>query len=96
VEFIAFTKHLDQFHREFDIDTSPHGRAEKLFEEVKEFDEARDSKSKEDADDEAIDVMICAIANVIARGISSPLDACYFKLERTAVKYRLRALEIHV
>ena len=80
--------HIDQFHKEFDIDTSPAARADKLFDEVNEFATALVHETPEQADDEAIDVLVCAISNVVSRGIKNPLDACYFKLERTARKYR--------
>lgn len=92
MEMDAFLIHMDSFHKEFDIDTTPQGRSDKLVEEVCEFLEATAISTKEHADDEAIDVLVCAIANVKARGIVNPLDACYFKLQRTAEKYRRRGL----
>lgn len=83
-----FLLHLDSFNNEFDIDTSPEGRAEKLLEEVEEFVEALESSTKDHADEEAIDVLICAISNVHSRGINNPLFAAYLKLQKTADKYR--------
>lgn len=86
----AFLIHLDNFHKEFDIDVTPKGRSNKLVEEVCEFLEACDISTKEHADDEAIDVLVCAIANVKARGINNMLYQAYMKLEKTAEKYRQR------
>jgi hypothetical protein len=86
-----FLLHLDLFHKEFNLDTSPEGRAAKLFEEVDEFTEAL-GLTDEHADDEAIDVLVCAIANVKSRGVPNMLDACYMKLQRTAAKYRGMAI----
>lgn len=83
-----FTLHLEAFHKEFNIDVTPAGRRVKLVEEMCEFLEAYDFSTKEHTDDEAIDVLVCALANVIARGIHNPLFACYLKLQRTAAKYR--------
>jgi NTP pyrophosphatase (non-canonical NTP hydrolase) len=88
MDLIELTRHIDEFHTEFSIDTSPSARANKLFEEVNEFADALVYESKEAADDEAIDVLVCAISNAVSRGIINPLDACYFKLQRTAAKYR--------
>ena len=88
-----FLLHLDRFNREFSIDISPDARANKLVKEVLEFVHAHDQETVDQADQEAIDVLVCAIANVYHRGIVNMLDACYFKLERTAVKYRARKLQ---
>lgn len=85
-----FLMHLGMFHDEFKIDISPGARADKLFDEVNEFATAMVHETKEKADDEAIDVMVCAIANVAARGIKNPLHAGFMKLQRTAEKYRLK------
>jgi NTP pyrophosphatase (non-canonical NTP hydrolase) len=83
-----FLLHLEAFHKEFSLDTSPQGRADKLIEEVCEFVEALTISTQEHADDEAIDVLVCAISNVVCRGIHNPLFAAYLKLQRTAEKYR--------
>ena len=91
MDFDALLHHIDAFHKEFNIDTSPDARANKLYDEVNEFATATEYETKEAADDEAIDVLVCAISNCVSRGIVNPLDACYFKLQKTAVKYRLRA-----
>ena len=88
MDFTLFVLNMQMFHKEFGLDTSPEGRADKLFEEVNEFATAMQYESPERADDEAIDVLVCAIANVVSRGIKNPLHACYEKLERTAEKYR--------
>lgn len=90
MDLIELLIHIDSFHKEFNIDTSPQARADKLLDEVFEFEFALAFETSKQADDEAIDVLVCAISNVIARGIHSPLDACYFKLQRTAAKYRSR------
>ena len=84
----AFLIHLDSFHTEFNIDVTPQGRSDKLVEEVCEFLEACTNSSKEHADDEAIDVLVCAIANVKARGMFDMLHLSFLKLEKTAEKYR--------
>lgn len=80
--------HYEQFHREFNIDTSPKAKKEKLVAEVCEFLEADFDGDTAAASDEAIDVMNTAISNVVARGIKNPLFAGYLKLQRTAEKYR--------
>ena len=80
--------HYEQFHREFNIDTSPEAKKVKLLSEVCEFLEADFAGDTAAADDEAIDVMNTAISHVIARGIKNPLFAGYLKLQRTADKYR--------
>ncbi|HBA70727.1 MAG TPA: hypothetical protein DCZ63_00535 [Geobacter sp.] len=90
MDFTALVHHIREFHSEFNIDTSPSARADKLFDEVNEFATAMAYESPQAADDEAIDVLVCAISNCLSRGIANPLDACYFKLQRTAVKYRGR------
>lgn len=94
MEITELIIHIDAFHREFNIDTSPDARFNKLIEETCELICAVQNESSEAADDEAIDVLVCAISNVVARGIVNPLDACYFKLQRTAAKYRSRNREI--
>ena len=88
MQFDAFLIHLEDFHKEFDIDVSPQGRSDKLVEEMCEFLEASTSSTKEHADDEAIDVLVCAIANVKARGMHNMLHLAFLKLDRTAKKYR--------
>ena len=88
MEFTELLLHIEQFHQEFKIDTSPGARADKLFDEVNEFATAMVSESTEAADMEAIDVLVCAISNVVSRGIINPLDVCHFKLQKTAEKYR--------
>lgn len=91
MEFNHFVDHLKAFHAEFNHDLSPEARADKLFDEVNEFATAMAYESKERADAEAIDVLVCAISNAVNRGIVNPLDACYFTIRRAAVRYRLRA-----
>ena len=81
----AFLIHLDSFFKEFNIDVTPEARSDKLVEEVCEFLEA---DTKAHADDEAIDVLVCAIANARARGLTDMLHLAFMKLERTAEKYR--------
>jgi len=90
MEMQEFLLWLDGFNREFNIDTSPDSRATKLVKEVLEFVHAHDQETVEEADEEAIDVLICAIANVYHRGITNILDRCHWKLEKTTNKYRLR------
>jgi len=84
----AFLIHLDKFHKEFNIDITPQGRSNKLIEEMCEFLEASTTSTKAHADDEAIDVLVCAIANVKARGMTDMLHLAFMKLEKTAEKYR--------
>lgn len=92
MDYEALCIHLDKFFDEFGIVPTPEARREKLVEEVEEFLLADEFSTIEHADDEAIDVLICAISNVRARGIKSPLMECYKKLERTAEKYRNEGL----
>jgi NTP pyrophosphatase (non-canonical NTP hydrolase) len=91
MDLIELILHIELFHKEFQIDTTPEARADKLFDEVNEFATALAHETKAQADDEAVDVLVCAISNVVSRGIINPLDACFFKLQRTAEKYRKRA-----
>jgi NTP pyrophosphatase (non-canonical NTP hydrolase) len=89
----AYLKHWRAFCEEFNIDVTPKAREDKLITETCELIEAQNlNKSPQDIDDEALDVMICAIALVISRGYSDPLHAAFFKLERTADKYRRSAV----
>lgn len=88
MEMDLFKIHLNLFFKEFGILNTPEARTTKLLEEVLEFYKAVHSESIERANDEALDVLICALANVWARGFKNPLDAAYLKLERTAEKYR--------
>lgn len=85
-----FLCHLAAFHQEFQIDTSPAARADKLTEEYHEFMDAMQNGTDQQADEEALDVLVCAIANCTARGYKDPLHHAYLKLQRTAVKYRAK------
>ena len=88
MESHEFTLHIQHFHEEFNIDDSPEGRAKKLLEEHTEFRQALEYGTKEQQDDEAVDVLVCSWSNCIARGIHNPFFAGYLKLELTRRKYR--------
>lgn len=88
-----FMVRLEAFHTEFNIDVTPKGRRNKLVEEVCEFLEADDLSTKEHADDEAIDVLVCSIANCKARGLGDILHLAAIKLQLTAEKYREKGLK---
>jgi hypothetical protein len=83
-----FLAKLEAFHEEFDIDTTPEGRVVKFAEEFCEFLDAFYNSTKEHADEEAIDALVCAIANCKARGLNNILFLAEMKLEKTAEKYR--------
>lgn len=79
----AYLRHWHAFCQEFGISEEPQARLDKLVIEMCELLEL-----DADVNDEALDVMICAIALVVSRGYSDPLHACFLKLERTSEKYR--------
>ena len=83
-----YLHHWQRFVDEFNISTEELPRRNKLFAEVCEYDEAVRLSTKEHADDEALDVLITAIALVQSRGIHEPLHACAMKLDRSAERYR--------
>jgi NTP pyrophosphatase (non-canonical NTP hydrolase) len=83
-----YKMHWRKFITEFSIDMSPDARFKKLIIEVVELIEAERNGTLAEMIDEALDVMVCAIALVISLGVMNPLNACARKLERTAEKYR--------
>lgn len=91
----AYLIHYEAFHREFNLDDTPSGKAYKCAEEMVEFATAFDNGSQAEADDEAIDLMNAAISNVIARGIKNPLFRGYQKLQQTSEKYRRQSMGIN-
>lgn len=83
-----YKTHWHRFITEFTIDMSPDARFKKLIIEVVELIEAERNGTREQVLDEALDVMVCAIALVWSLGVVNPLHACAMKLQRTAEKYR--------
>ncbi|MDD2898978.1 MAG: hypothetical protein PHI31_09725 [Desulfuromonadaceae bacterium] len=83
-----YLMHYEKFQNEFGIDTSPKARSAKLIMETCELIEAEHKADDTATIDEAIDVMNCSIALVVAHGVKNPLHAGYMKLQRTAEKYR--------
>ena len=89
MEIEAYLKAYQKFCDEFKIPTSPEARAAKLLIEVDEYSQSLVSGTHEEQVSEALDVMNCAIANVVALGMAQPLFFGWQKLEATAEKYRM-------
>lgn len=88
MEIELFMQHFNDFVAEFGIETTPEARYRKLIDETCELIVAHEEAVKEAIDEEALDVLICSLALVQARGIKDPLHAAFRKLEKTAEKYR--------
>lgn len=91
MEMTEFQLRLYAYMAKHGFSMHPDARAEKMAEEHREFQEAHACSTKEHADDEALDMVIVAIANAMGRGIPNILDACCDKLDRSTRKYLLQS-----
>ena len=86
MESHSFTLYLTDLAEQSGWDMTPQGRADKLLEEYAELNYALRHGTKEQQDDESIDVLVCAWSNCISRGIVNPFFSAYLKLERNKLR----------